>query len=85
MEEKKEIIAGSPLKVAGLTLIPVVETRLQHWRYRKSFSVFGSRQAICIIIITPTTKKAFKVTGEEVTLEELQDELPDLEKNLESL
>ena len=78
MEEKKEIITGSPVTVAGLTLIPIIETRLYHWRYRNSFSLLGSKQAIGIIVVTPILTKALKVNGEEVTLEELIQEFPDL-------
>ena len=79
MEEKKKIAAGSPVKLAGLTLVPIISTHLQHWRYGKSFSVFGSKQATGVIIVTPATTKALKVSGEEVTLEELKEECPDLE------
>ncbi len=83
MEEKKEIIVGQPLNFYGLTLIPIMETRLHHWRYRNSFSSFGSKQAIGIIVVTPTLTKAFKVNGEEVTLEELKREFPDLETKMD--
>ena len=83
MEEKKEIITGSPVTVAGLTLIPIMETRLHHWRYRNSFSLFGSKQAIGIIVVTPTMTKALKVNGEEVALEVLKQEFPDLETKMD--
>ncbi len=83
MEEKKEIIVGHPLTFPGLTLIPIMETRLHHWRYRNSFSLFGSKQAIGIIAVTPTLTKAFKVNGEEVTLEELKREFPGLETKMD--
>ena len=85
MEEKKEIIVGHPLTFSGLTLIPIMETRLHHWRYRNSFSSFGSKQAIGIIVVTPTLTKAFKVNGEEVTLEELKREFPDLETKVNTI
>ncbi len=83
MEEKKEIIVGHPLTFPGLTLIPIMETRLYHWRYRNSFSLFGSKQEIGIIDVTPTMTKALKVNGEEVTLEELKREFPDLETKMD--
>ena len=82
MEEKKEIITGSPVAVGGLTLIPIVETRRHYWRSRNSFSLFGSKQAVGIIVVTPTLTKALKVNGEEVTLEEFEREFPDLEIEL---
>lgn len=83
MEEKKEIIVGHPLTFSGLTLTPIMETRLHYWRYRNSFSLFGSKQAIGIIVVTPTLTKALKVNGEEVTLEELKREFPDLETKMD--
>ena len=85
MEEKKEIITGSPVTVAGLTLIPIMETHLHHWRYRNSFSSFGSKQVIGIIVVTPTLTKALKVNGEEVTLEELETEFPGLEIKMNTI
>lgn len=85
MEEKKEIIVGHPLTFSGLTLIPIMETRLYHWRYRNSFSSFGSKQAIGIIVVTPSVKKAFDINGNEVALEELKREFPDLEAKINTI
>jgi hypothetical protein len=84
MEEKKEIIASSPIVFDGLTLVPIIEMHLRSWRYRSSFSVFGSRQVIGTIIVTPTATRALKVDGEEVTLEELKEEFPALEIKLDN-
>jgi len=85
MEEKKEIIVGHPLTFSGLTLIPIMETRLHYWRYRHSFSLFGSKQAIGIIVVTPSVKKAFDINGNEVALEELKREFPDLEAKINTI
>jgi len=62
-----------------------METRLHYWRYRNSFSSFGSKQAISIIVVTPTLTKALKVNGEEVALEELKREFPDLEAKMDAV
>jgi len=72
MEEKKEIITGSPVTVAGLTLIPIVETRLNCWRCRNSVSLSGSKRAIGVIIISPQGEKTYNIDGDEVALEELK-------------
>jgi len=85
MEEKKEIIAGSPVTAAGLTLIPIIEMRLNHWRHRNSFSSLGSRKVIGIIVVTPSVKKAFDINGNEVALEELKGEFPDLEAKINTI
>lgn len=85
MEEKKEIIVGHPLTFPGLTLIPIIETRLNRWRHRNSFSLLGSKQAASIIVITPAMTKAFNINGEEVALEELKREFPDLETKMDAV
>jgi hypothetical protein len=72
MEEKKEIVAGSPVPVAGLTVIPVVETRLNSRRFRNAVSISGSRRAIGVIVTSPEGEKTYNIEGEEVTLEELK-------------
>jgi len=79
MEEKKEIVAGNPVTVAGLTVIPIVETRLNFRRCRNSVSVSGSRRAIGVIITSPQGEKAFNINGEEVAPGELKEEFPDVE------
>jgi hypothetical protein len=72
MEEKKEIVTGSAVKVAGLTVIPVVETRLNSRCFRTAVYLSGSKRAVGVIVISPEGEKTYNIDGEEVTLEELK-------------
>ena len=77
--EKKEVSAGKPVSVAGLTLVPVVQVSLNHWQGKGgSTSFFSTKRPLAIIVISPSAKKAFRVTGEEVALDQLAEEVPEV-------
>jgi hypothetical protein len=78
MEKKKRVI-GSALSVAGVKLITINEVYLNHWRRGKAFSIIGFKAPLSVVVVTPAEKKAFRMDGEEVSLEELKLEVPDLE------
>ena len=83
--EKAEVRTEAPVTVAGVTLIPVVKTRLDYWRSKGRFSYFGNRQPVGIVVISLQTRQAFRITGEEVTFDQLIKEVPDIEKVLAEL
>ena len=78
--EKKEIEIGSPLKVRGVTIIPVIKSSLHCWRYRASISFSGIKQPVSVVVVSPSKKKALRITGEEVSLDQLIQEVPAVEK-----
>ncbi len=43
--EKKEVSAGSPATVAGVTLIPVEEVSINGWHGKGGVSLFGVKRA----------------------------------------
>ncbi len=45
-------------------------------------SFFGLRQPLYVIMISPLEKKAFKLSGEEIPLDELIQEAPDIKSRL---
>ena len=67
---RREVVE-SPFVVEGKTLIPVVEVTLQHWIDKRGTVFFGSKKPTAIVVISPTEKKALRMTGEEVPLNEL--------------
>jgi uncharacterized spore protein YtfJ len=83
--EKKAIDIGNPVSVSGLTIIPVVQVSLNSWRGRRGASYFGTRQPVAVVIVSPAANKAFRVTGEEVSIDQLQQEAPELTGILESI
>ena len=83
--EKKEIAIGNPVAIAGITLIPITEVSLNYWQRKGGTSFFGVKQAVSIVVISSLEKKAFKVSGEEVSLDELRREVPEIQELLDAI
>jgi len=81
MEEKK-IAAEPPIKVAGVTLIPVTRISLRYWSAKGSAYFFGLKQPVDVVVVSQSAKQAFRITGEEVSLEKLVKEAPGLKEML---
>ena len=77
MEEKK-IVINKPVSVAGLTLIPVTQVSLSLWSARAGEAFLAVKQPIAVVVVSPQAKRAFRITGEEVSLEEFMQEVPGL-------
>jgi len=78
--EKKELEIGNPIAIAGITLIPITEVSLNYWQGKSGISFFGVKQPVSIVVISSSEKKAFKVSGAEVSLDELRQEVPKIKK-----
>jgi len=74
--EKKEVEIGSPVAVRGVILIPVTKVSLNSWRRKGGISSFGIKQPVSIVAVSPSEKRAFRITGEEVPLDQLIKEVP---------
>ena len=79
MEEKK-IDINEPISVAGLTLIPVVKISTNLWSTRMGEAFLAIKHPVAIVVASPQAKRAYRITGEEVSLEELMQEVPGLKK-----
>ena len=80
--EKKEVRVGNPVAVAGVTLIPLARVSLNYWRGDRGISCFGVKQPVGVVVVSPLAKRAFRITGEEVPLDQLVKEAPGLEEVL---
>ena len=80
--EKKEITIVNPVTVAGLTLIPVSKVTTSCWHGKRGIAFSGSKQPVSIVIVSPSMKRAFRITGEEIDLEELVREFPAMAERL---
>jgi len=83
--EKKEVEIDNPVTVAGVTLIPVVKVSSNYWRRNSSLSFFGVKQPIGVVVVSPSAKRAFRMTGEEVPLDQLIQEVPGIKEVLAGL
>lgn len=83
--EREEIRIEAPFAVAGVTLIPVVKARLNYRPGKGRLSFFGIKQPVSVVVVSPQARRAFRINGEEVSLEELIKEAPSLKEILEGL
>ena len=83
--EKKEINAGNPVVVAGVTLIPIEEVSLNYWCGNRGISVIAIKQPVSAVIFSSSAKRAFSITGEEISLDNLIQEVPSIKGILESI
>jgi len=83
--EKKEVIIESPVAVAGITLVPVTKLSLNYWRGKRGFSCFNIKQPVGVVVISPSAKRAFRITGEEVSLDQLITEAHGIKEALEEI
>mgnify|MGYP005860745521 CR=1 FL=1 len=81
--EKSLVSLDKPISIRGLTIVPVVKMSS---RYSFAAGIAGicTRQPIAVVIVSPAQKKAFRTTGEEVSLEQLAAEFPALAQPLEN-
>ncbi len=83
--EKKEVEIGNPVTVAGVTLIPVIKVSLNYWRSNGSISFFGVKQPINVVVVSSSARRAFRITGDEVPLDQLIQEVPGIKEVLEGI
>lgn len=83
--EKKEITISNPVTVAGMTIIPISRVSMNAGHGKRGAAFYGSIQPASVIIITPSGKRAFRINGEEVTLDQLAPEFPDILEKLEDV
>ena len=76
--EKKEVVIESPLSVDGLTLIPVVQVLQSFWQRGNNTLFFGAKRPVAVVVVSPSAKKAFRVSGEEVSVDQLVKEFPSI-------
>jgi len=81
MEEIK-IVVNKPISVAGLILISVTRTFLSFRSARAGKAFLAVKQPIAVVVVSPQAKRAFRITGEEVSLEELMQEVHGLKEML---
>ena len=85
MEKEEKIRIEAPFAVAGLTLVPIVKTWLSLWHRRGRLSFFGIKQPVTIVVVSPQAKRAFRINGEEVSLDQLTKEVPGIKETLEGI
>ncbi len=83
--EKEEIIIEAPFTAAGVTIVPIVKTSLNCWQHKGYHSFFATRQPVSLVVVSPQARKAFHITGEEISLDQLAKEAPGIIELLETI
>ncbi|UCH42730.1 MAG: hypothetical protein JSW16_07965 [Dehalococcoidales bacterium] len=83
--EMNKIIVDGPISAAGQTLIPVNRVSLRHWSTRTGSAFMGIKQPLAVIVVSLRTPRAFRTSGEEVPLDQLMKEAPELKEVLEQI
>jgi uncharacterized spore protein YtfJ len=83
--EKKETTIDSPVVVGEVTLVPIARLSLNYERSNGGIFFFGMKQPLAVVVISVSGKRAFRITGEEVSVQELIQELPGMKEMLEGM
>lgn len=83
--EKERIKIESPITISGVTVIPVTKSSLNYRSGKNGISIIGYKKPVSIVLLSDSMKKAFRIDGEEVSLEELTAEVPKLKEMLEKV
>jgi len=83
--EKKEVELDNPIVVAGVTLIPVARVSLNYQRSNGIISFLGVKQPVGVVVVSPSTRRAFSINGEELSLDQFVEEVPGMKEILAGL
>jgi len=76
MEEK--IVIEKPVSVKGMQLILINKVTMSLKTSKFGTGYFAKKQPVAVIIDSLKMSRAYRITGEEVSLEELTKEFPSL-------
>lgn len=79
---EKIVTVEGPFVIGGLTLIAVVRSLLTSKSYDRGSWLFGIKSPIALVLISDSSKRAFRITGEEVSVEQLLKENPEINIDL---
>ena len=80
MEEK--IVIDKPISAEGMQLRLISKVTVSLKTSRLGMGYFAKKQPVAVIIDSLKKSRAYRITGEEVSLEELTKEFPNLSVHL---
>jgi len=78
------ISIDTPVTVKGFTIVPVVKLSTEY-SIKGGIAVFVTKQPVATAIRSSFGEKAFRVTGEQISLQQLFDEFPEIKDKLETI
>ena len=79
---KNEVVIENPVTVAGITLVLITGISLNHWCGKRGVLYFNVKEPLGVVVVSPSARRAFRITGEEVALDQLITEVPGLKEVL---
>ena len=76
--EKEELVVGSPVITAGITIVPIEKVSSNYRQGEGKLLFFGVRQPVSVVVVSASARRAFRITGEEVSIAQLEQEVPDV-------
>lgn len=83
--EKRAVAIGNPIVIGGLTLIPIAKVSVNCAPSKGGISFFGAKQPLAVVVVSASAKKALRITGEEVSIDQLIQEIPDINETLKGI
>jgi len=83
--EKKEVKTGEPFTTDEITIVPVVETSLYYRQGKRILLYSGTSRAVGVVVVTPSATRAFRADGEEISIEQMNKEVPGIKKTLDNI
>ena len=77
--EEQEAIIEDPVTVAGITIIPIAKVSLHRWHGNRRLSVWGDKQPVGVVVVSPSARRAFRMTGDEISPDELIRTVPGIQ------
>jgi len=75
---EKIVTVEGPFVIGGVTLVAVVRSLLKCKCSDKGIWLFGIKFPIALVVISDSSKRAFRITGEEVSIDQLIEEFPEI-------
>lgn len=73
---------GTPRKIAEVMIIPVERINISANKMQKGIWLYGSKEIAALVIHTPCNLWAFDTDGQELSVEKLTYEVPNLKEFL---
>jgi hypothetical protein len=83
--EKKEVTIEGPLKVGGVTVITIADTLLKCESSNGGAVFMGIKKPSYVVVISKSEKRAFSVSGEDISMDQIIALVPGIEALLQKL
>jgi hypothetical protein len=76
----KNLTVENPIPIGPFVVLPVSENTCSGEAIGESLLFHGSKSPVAVVVISASEERAFRITGEEVRRDALEEELPGLER-----